>query len=180
MAADRNRLGILLFILSEATFFAILITAQLYSHGVPNHTASSLEVVRTLFFSVFLLASSISVALAGRNLRHRRLGAARFWLGVTIVLGIIFLFGQLTEYRQLNSENIWIDTDVFSMTFYTLTGFHGLHVLAGLIALTILLKFANETQGERSSAVETISYYWHFVDGMWIIIFTVVYLLSAL
>jgi len=95
----------------------------------------------------------------------------------TVLLGAIFLLGQAWEYAQLIGENVTIGGSLFGTTFYTLTGFHGLHVLGGLIALLILfgLAMGGHITPARSIAVETVELYWHFVDVVWVIIFAMVY-----
>jgi heme/copper-type cytochrome/quinol oxidase subunit 3 len=102
-------------------------------------------------------------------------GGTRAWLLATIVLGSVFLFGQWSEYLRLFRQSITISQDLFGTTFFTLTGFHGLHVLAGILLLGVLIAFR-----EHPIALETVSLYWYFVDAVWIAIFSVVYLWSLL
>jgi cytochrome c oxidase subunit I len=189
-AADPTRnwrapmVGIAAFIFSEATFFGALIVAFLeYRTRSPGPSPHDLDVPRTLIFSFFLFASSGTVYLAERRLaRDDRRGFLQWWI-VSIVLGAIFLVGQLTEYSRLYADNIRIDTNLFTSAFFTLTGFHGFHVFVGLIALSVvtLLAFAGDfTRGRRRIVVDTVSIYWHFVDGIWVIIFSLVYLLGLI
>jgi cytochrome c oxidase subunit 1/cytochrome c oxidase subunit I+III len=186
--ADRTRgwraptVGIFAFIFSEATFFGALIVAYLeYRTRSPGPGPHDLDVPRTLFFSLFLFASSGTVYLAERRLSNDdRRGFLTWWIA-SIVLGAIFLVGQLTEYMRLYADNIRIDTNLFTSAFFTLTGFHGFHVFVGLIALSsvALLAVAGDfDHGRRRIAVDTVSVYWHFVDGVWVIIFSLVYLLG--
>ena len=98
-----------------------------------------------------------------------------------MVLGAIFLIGQLTEYARLYADNIRIDVNLFTSAFFTLTGFHGFHVLVGLIALGVVALLAQAgdfAEGKRRVVVDTVSIYWHFVDGVWVVIFSLVYLLG--
>ena len=97
---------------------------------------------------------------------------------VTILLGAIFLFGQGMEWSALIKKNVTISSGLFGTTFFTLTGFHGFHVFVGLIMLSVLLglALAGDFRNQQSSAVETVSLYWHFVDAVWIVIFSIVYL----
>jgi heme/copper-type cytochrome/quinol oxidase subunit 3 len=178
---DRNRLGMLLFIASEAVFFALLISAYVYYQSVtfPGPNASnSLDPGLTAIYTVFLLASSVTAWAAGKSLEHGSRRGLIGWLILTIVLGGIFLFGQGREYLHLLSQNISIDRNLFGTTFFTLTGFHGLHVLVGLIAIAILalLGWRGAFKGPKSGAVEAISMYWHFVDVVWIVLFSLIYL----
>ncbi len=181
---ERNRLGVAVFLLSEVAFFIFLILAYVYLHNRVTQgptPAQALDPASAAIYTIFLLASSLTVWLAGRSLRrHRTL--AWFWLAATVVLGLIFLIGQGREWRRLYKEHIYVSTNVFGTSFFTLTGFHGLHVLMGLIALTILLGLvgAGRIRGPNSAALESVSIYWHFVDVVWIVIFTVIYVTVAL
>jgi heme/copper-type cytochrome/quinol oxidase subunit 3 len=99
----------------------------------------------------------------------------------TIVLGAIFLGGQVTEYAKLYAENVKINSrGEFGSTFFTLTGFHGFHVFVGLFALTCLLLLSRDWRPGHETPVKTIGYYWHFVDGVWVFIFSIVYLRTLL
>jgi heme/copper-type cytochrome/quinol oxidase subunit 3 len=171
----------LLFLTSEVFFFAILILAYVYYGGAPADgpsAANSLDVPTAAIFTVFLLGSSGTLWLAERSLAHERQAELRLWLLVTVVFGAIFLVGQAWEYLRLIEENITIHRNLFGSTFFTLTGFHGLHVFSGLVALTILfgLSMAGWFKGPHAIAIETVGWYWHFVDVVWIIIFALIYL----
>jgi heme/copper-type cytochrome/quinol oxidase subunit 3 len=100
------------------------------------------------------------------------------WLIATIVLGATFLIGQVTEYIHLYQDNTTISSrGEFGTTFFTLTGFHGFHVFVGLIALTTILLLSRDWQPETNETpVKGVGYYWHFVDGIWVFIFSIVYL----
>ncbi len=194
---DKNRIGVWAFIGSEATFFALLIIAFIYyrwSGPTANVAGGSariasgltartlLDPVRTGIYSLFLLASSGSMWLSGRSLKRSRLGATTFWLAVTVLFGAIFLFGQGTEWASLVASGVLPRTNEFGSTFFTLTGFHGLHVLIGLLMLAVLSGFALSgalrpgRRGPGLGSLEAIALYWHFVDGVWIVIFSIVYL----
>lgn len=174
--------GIAAFIFSEVTFFGALIVAYLeYRTRSPGPGPHDLDVPRTLIFSLFLFASSGTVYLAERRLaRDDQRGFLTWWL-VSIGLGAVFLIGQVTEYARLYADGVTIGTNLFTSAFFTLTGFHGLHVFVGLIALSIigLLGRAGDFRGgRRRVAVDSVSIYWHFVDGIWVVIFSLVYLLG--
>ena len=181
---DKNKVGMLTFILSEAGFFMTLILAYLffYVHPQPGPTPRELDVPRTLIFSVCLFASSFtfwrSEIAMSKQLRSSMLG----WLALTIVLGGIFLVGQGTEYWKLFQTGVDVSTNLFSTTFFTLTGFHGLHVLLGLVALLIFLWLAwrGDFASGRESAFEAAGYYWHFVDVVWVFVLLTVYILPLL
>jgi heme/copper-type cytochrome/quinol oxidase subunit 3 len=176
---EKNKLGMVLFLASEAVFFTLLIVAYVYLHnrvGSGPSAASSLDPRTTFIYSLFLFASSLTVWLAGR-------GRARWlWLLATILLGLVFLAGQALEWARLLGSGTTVSTDLFGTTFFTLTGFHGLHVTIGLIALMILLALTlgGRLSSRRSAALETIAIYWHFVDAVWIVIFAAVYLTALL
>jgi heme/copper-type cytochrome/quinol oxidase subunit 3 len=103
------------------------------------------------------------------------------WLAITMLLGAVFLYGEMQEYRKLLNENVTVSRDLFGSTYYTLTGFHALHVTIGLILLGISLFAALQRKRGRPQriALECISYYWHFVDAVWVAVFSVVYLWST-
>lgn len=178
---DRNRLGILLFIMSEALFFFALIITYIVYHnqGVGGPTAkTALDVKTTGIFSLFLFSSSITMGRATARIGRNDAAGVRRWLGATILLGAIFLVGQGSEYVRLYQSNVTIDRNLWSSTFFTLTGFHGLHVLIGLISMTVVAALVSpgkrEVQG--ASAAECVALYWHFVDAVWVVIFSLVYL----
>jgi heme/copper-type cytochrome/quinol oxidase subunit 3 len=182
--ADQHKLGMLVFIASEAVFFATLILPYLYYRpawtGRTELGANRLDIGLTAIFTVLLLASSVTIWLAERSQRRGQPAAMRGWLFATIALGAVFLAGQGLEYAKLIAEGVTISANLFGTTFYTLTGFHGLHVFGGLVALAILLGLAlagaDAFDHPHSTALETTSLYWHFVDVVWIAVFSVIYL----
>lgn len=176
-------LGTLALISSEAVFFGSLIVAYLlYRHTTSAPGPEVLNIPRTAVFSLALFASSGTIWLAERRLGRGDLAGFRLWLLATIALGAIFLLGQVTEYGHLFAEGITIGTNLFTSAFFTLTGFHGFHVLVGLVALAVLawLAFAGDIRRDRHTAVDGVAVYWHFVDGVWVVIFSVVYLWNLL
>jgi heme/copper-type cytochrome/quinol oxidase subunit 3 len=178
---DPNVLGVAFFISSEALFFAGLIVAFIAYRGRDlAQSAGVLDVVRTGIFTVALLASSGTVMLAERGFKGGRRGSGLFWLALTVLLGLTFLIGQGLEYAGLLLRLVTPQSNLWATTFFTLTGFHGFHVLIGLFALCIVLfvGLAGDLTARRHSALSAVSIYWHFVDGVWIVVFTVVYLLG--
>jgi heme/copper-type cytochrome/quinol oxidase subunit 3 len=180
---EKNKLGMSLFLASEAFFFGALILAYIYYNYSPvlppgPNAANSLAPLTAGIFTLFLLASSGTLWLAERSIARQNQSGMRLWLLATVVLGAIFLIGQGREYLHLIGDNVTISRNLFGTTFFTLTGFHGLHVFSGLIALAILsgLALAGAFRGPHSVAVETVGLYWHFVDVVWIVIFAIVYL----
>ncbi len=175
--------GMLLFIASEVMFFGGLFAAYFNARASfvgtwgPPDGAEPLEIFPVaLPITLILVASSFTMQFAVWAIRRGDQRSMRLWTGVTLLLGVIFLIGQLYDYSVLE---FGISDGVFGTVFYTLTGFHGAHVFGGAIGLTIL--FARGMQGQFSArnhvAVEAISMYWHFVDVVWIALFTTLYFL---
>jgi heme/copper-type cytochrome/quinol oxidase subunit 3 len=146
-----------------------------YSFHFNSH---QLDIPRTYWFSIALFASSGTMILAERFLSRGNKRGFVTLLIATIVLGAIFLIGQVTEYAKLYSEQVTISMPgtEFGTTFFTLTGFHGFHVFVGLLALTGILILSRDWNEHHDSPVRTVGYYWHFVDGVWVFIFSIVYL----
>ncbi|MCA9020176.1 MAG: heme-copper oxidase subunit III, partial [Planctomycetaceae bacterium] len=115
---------------------------------------------------------------AERFLKAGKKSAFVFSLGLTILLGIIFLAGQVWEYTGLLTSDISINTDLFSATFFTVTGFHGIHVTAGVIALFVMLLMGmkGNLSSEKTHVFGAVGVYWHFVDVVWIAVFGIIYL----
>jgi len=175
VVTNRTLLGVAIFIGSEAIFFIAIVLAYVAYRDAGLATAkATLDIGRTAIFSVALFGSSGTMVIAARAESGR-------WLAATILLGAIFLVGQGSEYARLLSEGIGPGSALFGTTFFTLTGLHGLHVLAGLVALTALLT-ARRRRPRALAAVawEAVSMYWHFVDAVWVVVFSVVYLGTVL
>ncbi len=167
---------------TEAMFFVSLIMAfvyMAYNSGFEQHEIKALDIKTTGIFTVFLFSSSFTFWIAEKNYKLGKIKGLKFWLIVTIVFGLIFLIGQGKEYLRLINENITLSGSVFGTSFYALTGFHGLHVFIGLIILSIvlLLAFLGDFNKPSSNVISTVAIYWHFVDIVWIFVFTVVYVL---
>jgi heme/copper-type cytochrome/quinol oxidase subunit 3 len=177
---DRNKVGVALFIVSEAGFFAVLLIAYVYFHLQPSQGASaanSLSPLRTLGFSICLFLSSATIHMAARSFRLRSDSAVKLWLALTVILGTAFLIGQTIEYHGLLVQGVNLSTNLFGTTFFTLTGFHGLHVLIGLCVLGTFFSVAlGGLDNIKASGFEAAGMYWHFVDAVWVVIFSVVYL----
>lgn len=175
------QIGMIAFLVSEVAFFSTLIVAYLTFLGkdkVGPTPAEALSLPIALISSVFLLSSSGTFYLAERALHAGNARLFHTWLSLTIVLGSIFLAGTSHEWNELiRVHHLTISRNLFGTTFYTLIGFHGLHVTAGLIAMLVVLGLSvrSNTMAISKSGVELISWYWHFVDGVWIVVFGVVY-----
>jgi cytochrome c oxidase subunit 1/cytochrome c oxidase subunit I+III len=182
---DHNKTGILAFLFSEVGFFGVLILAYLffYAHPYPGPGPKELDVPRTLVFSVCLFASSFTFWRSEVALHQQRRGSMLGWLALTIALGAVFLGGQANEYWKLFQSGVDLSTNMFSTTFFTLTGFHGVHVLIGLITLLIFLWLAWEgdsVSAKFDAAFKCVGYYWHFVDVVWVFVLFTIYILPLL
>jgi heme/copper-type cytochrome/quinol oxidase subunit 3 len=187
MMKDRNRMGMMLFLASESVFFLILILAFIYYRSLWNQNsgpnpANQLNLLTTGLFSIALLSSSGAILFAEKRLATKNYREFTLGLLLTVILGDIFLIGQGIEYAHLFQDKITISQNLFGTTFFTLTGFHGLHVFVGLIMISILsvLSLRQEQHPVSASSVQAISLYWHFVDAVWVVIFSVVYLWTVL
>ena len=168
---DRTLVGVALFIGSESLFFLGVVIAYLVLREQGLATAKlQLDVGRTAIFSTLLFASSATVGLA----TARR---SRAWLGLTALLGAAFLAGQAAEYARLLGAGLRPGSELFGTTFFTLTGLHAVHVVVGLVLLVTLFA-ASGARPRRvgHAAWEGIAMYWHFVDAVWVVLFSVVYL----
>jgi cytochrome c oxidase subunit 1/cytochrome c oxidase subunit I+III len=175
------QLGMLLFLGSEAIFFVMLILAYVYYHEAAHTGAIAARVLhadRAGINTIFLVASSVTLWLGSKSLARQARSAFLGWLAATIVLGALFLAGQGREWHGLLDQNVTVSRDLFGTTFFTLTGFHGLHVFLGLVLLALLfgLALVGQFRGLHSIGVEVVSLYWHFVDTVWIVIYSLIYL----
>jgi heme/copper-type cytochrome/quinol oxidase subunit 1 len=169
------------FIASEAFFFVILIITFVFFNLDKHAAASHLDLKTTGIFTACLFASSFTLVLAERALAKGNRTGLRAWLALTIVLGGTFIVGQGNEYRGLIAHGMGASTSLFATTFFTLTGFHGIHVTLGLLALGVLFALAqlgDFDKTKHSSAFKALGMYWHFVDVVWVVVFSVVYIRS--
>ena len=133
----------------------------------------------TSFSSFVLLMSSLSMVLAHSAVSRGDYKNTRLWLGTTALLGSVFIGGQVYEFTTFFREGLTYDGTLFGSAFYTLTGFHGVHVTGGILMLgsLLFLSFRGKLQQDRAETVELVGLYWHFVDVVWVLIFTIVYLI---
>jgi cytochrome c oxidase subunit I len=184
VAPEKNKVGVIAFIASETAFFGVLILAFLFynagSHPGPN--AKDLNLWKTGFFSLFLFSSSFTLWRSEKAQHQGDPRGMAAWLAGTVLLGGIFIGGQALEYWGLFKSGVTVSTNLFATTFFTLTGFHGIHVCVGLIALMIVLglALAGDFKKRPSPALAAIGLYWHFVDIVWVFVLTVVYILPRL
>jgi cytochrome c oxidase subunit III len=168
---------------AESAIFTIFVVAYLFYIGKSMTGPQPKDVLHTpIFYTVCLLTSSLTVHAAVRRLFGGNMAAfARWWL-LTILLGATFLFGTEREWmRLIFHEGLTVRTNLFGTTYYSLVGLHAFHVTMGLLALTTvaLLYFATRLQREHAGRLEVLSMYWHFVDAVWVVVFTVVYVVGV-
>jgi len=180
--ASAARVGMIGLIVAEASLFAVFVVAYLYDLGKSLSGPSPKEVLSVpVLGTVCLLSSSVTVALAVRALGRgavRRCGA---WLLATVVLAVVFLTGTAAEWlRLITREGLTIGTNLFGTTFYALVGLHASHVIVGVVMLTLIGVFAwsRALQSAHVERVELVSWYWHFVDAVWVVVLTVVYVIG--
>ena len=178
----RGTVGMACLIIAESAIFTIFVVAYLFYVGKSLTGPTPSEVLETpIFFTICLLSSSITIHYAGKFLeRGKRGGFLILWL-FTFVLGSLFLYGNGKEWHRLIYEHgLTISTNLFGTTYYSLVGLHAFHVTAGLVMLGIvlILGLAGRVSSEQSPRIEVLSMYWHFVDAVWVVVFTVVYILG--
>ncbi len=181
-------LGMILFITSEVMFFSGLFAAYFTVRAnAPQWPPAALEFEHNplqIFplvgpATVLLIISSFTCQFAVWAIRRDDRTAFLRFIGVTVVLGVIFLITQAMDYALLYSEGMTLDAGAFGTTYYTLTGFHGAHVFGGVIMLAVVLYrgMAGQFSSRHHDAVEATSLYWHFVDVVWIVLFSTIYIL---
>jgi heme/copper-type cytochrome/quinol oxidase subunit 3 len=185
MKRMENKLMIKLVVGTEAMFFLALIMAYVYFSFLPGFSpgqTDQLDIRSTGIFSVFLFSSSFTFWRAEMNFKKGKMGRLKGWLLLTLLFGLVFLVGQGTEYARLLSQKVSIGSSLFGTGFFTLTGFHGLHVFAGLVVISIVttLTFLGDYDRSTSSVFGTVGIYWHFVDIVWFFVFLIVYVLPHL
>ena len=181
LGLDHRKLGMWLFIASEVMFFGGLIAAYLhYKVTLGFSESTELNVVLVGINTMILLTSSYTVVSALAAVRDGRQGRFIAFLLLTILLGVAFLSGQIFEFADLVGQGVTLTSGVFGSSFFTLTGFHGLHVAAGVVwAIVTLFRGLRGTfNAENNMAVEIFGLYWHFVDIVWIVLFTQIYLIA--
>ena len=179
-----TKLAMWLFLASECLLFGALISTYVLYRGRSVEGPFPHDVFDIPYTSVsafVLLASSLTMVLALSAAQEGDKGRTRLWLLATAVLGMVFVGGQVYEFTVFYHEGLKLSTNLFGTTFYVLTGFHGVHVTVGILMLLSLvgLSYAERLPADPSFPIEMVGLYWHFVDIVWIVIFTVVYLVPT-
>jgi cytochrome c oxidase subunit 3 len=178
----RGNVGMACLILAESAIFLIFVVAYIFYIGKSLTGPTPAQVLELpIFGTVCLLSSSITVHFAVSALRKGNLRACTLQLAGTVLLGTIFLITTGREwYHLIHDEGLTIQTNLFGTTYYSLVGLHATHVVVGLMMLCLVLGFSlfGLVKEEHSEKLEVLSLYWHFVDAVWVVVFTVVYVLG--
>ena len=177
-----RKVAIVCLILTETGLFSIFVAAYLFYLGKSLTGPTPREVLTTpVIPTICLLGSSVTIMLAERALRRESRGRFQLWWAITILLAAVFMGATALEWHRLITvHHLTISTNLFGTTFYSLVGLHASHVIVGLCLLTLVLVFSlrglvTPMQHQR---IEMVSWYWHFVDAVWVIVFTVVYMIG--
>jgi cytochrome c oxidase subunit 3/cytochrome o ubiquinol oxidase subunit 3 len=184
LGLSNTKLAMWLFLGSECLLFGGLIsTYMLYRnrHSTDLGPDQLWDIPFTSASSFVLLMSSLTMVLAVSAASRKDDRNTKLWLVATATLGALFVSGQVYEFTTFYREGLGYTESLFASSFYTLTGFHGAHVSIGIIMLlaTVAMIAKNKISGDKAEAVEMVGLYWHFVDVVWILIFTLVYLIPA-
>lgn len=179
---ERGKVGMICFLVTEAAFFSTLVVTYLVYLEQSRPTAARvLELPLVIVSSICLFSSSVTVHLATGALQRGKQGLFSLWWALTIILGILFLVGTGIEWTKLIGEHqLTPATNLFGTTYFTVVGFHAAHVTIGVILLLVVLGTALSGPLAKKGhlSAELISWYWHFVDGVWVVVFSVVYLIG--
>ena len=179
---SRGRVGMFSLIIAECAIFTIFVVAYIFYIGKSLSGPMPKDVLETpIFNTICLLSSSLTIHLAVRALRGARVNAFGLWWFITMVLGTIFLVGTGREWWHLIfDKGLTISTNLFGTTYYSLVGLHAFHVTVGLIGIVLAMIFTllGKVEPAHSERVDVFSMYWHFVDAVWVVVFTVVYVIG--
>ncbi len=179
---SRGVMAMACLIVAESAIFIIFVVAYLYYIGRDVNGPTPREVLEIPWFgTVCLLSSSIFIMLAERAIEHGKMAAFTGWWAFTMLLGLIFLGDTANEwYKLIVHDHLTIHTNLFGTTFYSLVGLHASHVIVGLIMMFVVLVFAlgRRVHPAHADRVKVLAMYWHFVDAVWVVVFSVVYLIG--
>ncbi len=185
-AAERYRIGMMAGIASILMMFLALVSAYIIRKGLPGSTDWKAIPLPTFAWvsTALILLSSISISLSRKAQAKNLEGDYRRWLLVTLSLGFAFLASQLMTWRQLVAQGLYVSTNPHSSFFYLLTGLHGIHLLGGILGLVYLIALGNRkrqttsvnVERRRRSMTEIVGLYWHFMDGLWVFLFLLLFI----
>jgi cytochrome c oxidase subunit III len=178
---SRGRVGMLSLIVGESAIFTIFVVAYVYYIGRTTYGPTPQILSVPIFNTVCLLSSSVTIWRAERAIERGRIRTFGAWWALTMLLGLIFLAGTAREWtRLIVHEGLTIRTNLFGTTFYSLVGLHATHVVVGLIGLSLVMIFTlmGRVEQRHAERIQVLSLYWHFVDAVWVVVFTVVYIVG--
>jgi cytochrome c oxidase subunit III len=179
---SRGVVGMFSLIAGESALFTIFVVAYIYYIGKSDFGPTPRQVLDVpVFNTICLLSSSFFIWLAERAIRRGQMKLFAGWWAITFLLGATFITGTALEWQKLiYQDGLTIRTNLFGTTFYSLVGLHASHVIVGSIMLFVVLVFAltGYLRAEHAYRVQVLSLYWHFVDAVWIVVFTVVYIVG--
>jgi cytochrome c oxidase subunit III len=179
---SRRKAAVAWLIVTESAMFTIFVVAYLFYLGKSLTGPSPVQVLETPIISTLcLLGSSVTIMWAAGAFRRMHVVRFRLWWALTIGLAAVFLAATATEWRRLITvHHLTISTNVFGTTFYALVGLHATHVIVGVTLLTLVLALSltGKVRQAHAEHVEMVSWYWHFVDAVWVVVFTVVYVIG--
>jgi cytochrome c oxidase subunit III len=178
---SRGRVAMFSLIVGESAIFTIFVVAYVYyiGHSIYGPTPQVLDV--PWFNTVCLLSSSLAIVFAEHAIKRGRIRSFAAWWALTILLGIVFLAGTVIEWKRLiYVDGLTIRTNLFGTTFYSLVGLHATHVIVGILMLSLVMIFTllGHVEQRHAERIQVLSLYWHFVDAVWVVVFTVVYMIG--
>jgi cytochrome c oxidase subunit 3/cytochrome o ubiquinol oxidase subunit 3 len=179
---SRGRVAMLSLITGETAIFTIFVVAYIFYIGKSLSGPTPQQVLEVPWFgTICLLSSSVTIWLAERQIDRGKVRAFAAWWALTIALGVVFIVGTGIEWHKLiYLDGLTIRTNLFGTTFYSLVGLHATHVVVGLIGLSLILLFTltGHVSEKHSERIQVFALYWHFVDAVWVVVFTVVYIVG--
>jgi cytochrome c oxidase subunit 3/cytochrome o ubiquinol oxidase subunit 3 len=178
---SKGRVAMFCLIIAESAIFTIFVVAYVYNIGRSLYGPTPQVLELPIFNSICLLSSSLTIWLAEHAIERGKIKNFGLWWALTFVLGAVFLWGTGVEWDKLiYQDGLTISTNLFGTTFYSLVGLHASHVIIGLTALLIVLVFTitGHVAKEHAERIQVLALYWHFVDAVWIVVFTVVYIIG--
>lgn len=178
---SRGRVGMFSLIIGESAIFTIFVVAYVYYIGRSTYGPTPQVLDVPIFNTICLLSSSLTIWMAEHAIARGRIRVFGAWWALTMTLGIIFLAGTALEWNRLIFTNgLTIRTNLFGTTLYSLVGLHATHVIVGLIMLSLVMLFTllGRVEQRHAERIQVLALYWHFVDAVWVVVFTVVYIVG--